>query len=309
MARLKVWGIRVVGKPSQRAAPVSFSVDGGEIVAVLGRGGSGKTALLRALAGIEVPVGGSVIFDGEDVRNRRMRKKVGYMAQDQVLPPEIKGREWLWYLTGHRATDCASRVMLFRNAASIAELGIQLEGRLGTYTRSMISRLSLGQALGMGSEVAILDDPFRGADHRSAEAMNQEIAGYASRGHPVVIATNELGSVERIATRVILLERGIVVADTGIAPLLSDRVAELTLTVDFERAQTRLALLFNGVKVTDCGVAVPLAGGLTMERLLAVCRSERIPVAGSRIRSLRLDDFVDARSTENANGKTSGVGM
>jgi len=107
-----------------------------------------------------------------------------------------------------------------------------------------------------------------------------------------LIASHDLGALERLATRVLVLCGGRLRADERMADLMAQRVAELTLSGSSLASVDRMLLRFPGAVRTGRGVAVPLKGGVTVEQVLAACSEQRIPVAASRVRYRALEDIL-----------------
>ena len=107
-----------------------------------------------------------------------------------------------------------------------------------------------------------------------------------------MIASHDLATLEKLATRVLLLWQGRLVADVSLAQLLSERVAELSLNSSASASANRLIERFPGSIQTGEGVAVPLSAGLTVERVLATCRACRVAVAASRVRYRAVEDIL-----------------
>jgi ABC-type multidrug transport system ATPase subunit len=180
-----------------------------------------------------------------------------------------------------------------RQAVELAELGEFVGRRVNTYSRGMAQRLALAAAALTGP-VLVLDEILSGIDPLVQRRLRGQIAELAREGRVVLLASHDLGAVERVATRVFVLMRGRIVADVQTGALLAERVAELTLSGSALSLAPRLLDRFRGAVRTGQGVAVPLVSGLTVEEVLAVCREIRVPVAGSRVRYRALEDLLVA---------------
>ena len=126
----------------------------------------------------------------------------------------------------------------------------------------------------------------------AVEDLSYEIGRAANSGRIVLVASHNLSTVERLATRVLVLRHGRIVADETMATFLRERVAELTLSGRSMIAVDRLVLMFRGAVRTGVGIDVPLDARTSMEQLLAACRRENVPVAGSRVRYRRLEELL-----------------
>ncbi|MBI4419763.1 MAG: ABC transporter ATP-binding protein [Gemmatimonadetes bacterium] len=282
---------RVFGRRAALDA-VCFSADAGEVIGVVGPNGAGKTTLLRLLAGDLGLSAGTATIWGQRAGSRAARRLVGYAADPPLVPPELTGLEWLNYLAGQHARTPAERLDLVREAIELGELQEFVGRRVAQYSRGMAQRLALAAAALSARKVVLLDEVISGVDPLVARGLGRGIQRLAERGEAVLLASHDLSTVERLATRALVLHRGRLVADLAMADLLAERVAELSLNGAALASSVWLLQRFSGASRTGDGVAVPLLRGLSIEQVLAECRSQRIPVAASRIRYRRLEDIL-----------------
>ena len=278
----------------------TFAAQKGEIIGVIGPNGAGKTTLLKVIAGELVPTSGTVLVAGHRAATRAARRKVGYASDPPIVPVELTGIDWLKYLASHRAMTPARRIAMVRWAIEFGDLGDFAGRRIGEYSRGMSQRLALAAAAMTGELAVLLDEVLSGLDPLVSRRLRTALAGVARSGRVVVLASHDLGTVEQIATRVLVLVRGKVVADVVTASLLTERVGELSLRAGRVTDTTALLHRFPGSKRTDDGISVPLTAGLTIEQVLAAFHSARIPVAASRVRYRVLEDLLVQAVEEEA---------
>lgn len=214
------------GAPAVQVAEVSFSYNGspalhgvslevryGEIVALLGANGAGKTTLLRHLVGLLRPQEGVVELAGLDTRRvklARLIEHVGYVPQnpDMLLFADTVGDELEFTLRerGLPAGDYGDLPRL-----------LGLEAHLGRYPRDLSvgerQRVALAAVLVAGPEVLLLDEPTRGLDYGQKEALEGFLRLQRDRGRAVVVATHDVELAARCADRVVILDKGSVLAD------------------------------------------------------------------------------------------------
>jgi ABC-2 type transport system ATP-binding protein len=269
-----------------------FDAGPGEIVGVVGPNGAGKTTLLRLIAGELAATSGEVVVGSYRAGTRHARRMVGLASDPPVAPPELSGAEWLTYLAGQRSRSPQERLRRIGWAVEIGELESFVGRRIATYSRGMVQRLALAAAAVLQAGVLVLDEVLAGVDPLVQRHLRAQVASLARGGVCVVIASHDLAALERLATRVVVLWEGRVLADVYTAELMRERVAELTLGGSgLARAQRLLARYPAGVR-TGQGVAIPLIGGISVEEILAAARDERLAVTGSRVRYRALEDIL-----------------
>jgi ABC-type multidrug transport system ATPase subunit len=156
----------------------------------------------------------------------------------------------------------------------------------------MVQRLALAAAALLQAGVLVLDEVLAGVDPLVQRHLREQVAHLARCGVVVLIASHDLGTLERLATRVVVLWEGRLIADLSTATLVRERVAELTLTGSALARAQRLLVRYPAAVRTGQGVAIPLIGGISVEEVLAAARDERLPVTGSRVRYQALDDIL-----------------
>jgi ABC-2 type transport system ATP-binding protein len=280
----------------RRAALVDcgFQADAGEVVGVIGPNGAGKTTLLRLLAGDLRLTSGSIAIAGCPAGTRAARRLVGFAPDPPVAPPQLTGAEWLHVLARHRAPTGAERVRLVGSAIETAELHDVVQRRIANLSRGMAQRLALAAAVICGTRIVVLDETLGGIDPLARRRLREHLLRLAESGRLIVIASHDLSAVERLATRALVLAQGRLRADVPMARLVSERVAELTLSGSGLAGVEKLLQRYPGSLRTGYGVAIPLTSGVTVEQILGTMRHERVAVAGSRVRYRALEDILVA---------------
>ena len=194
---------------------VSFQVEPGRIVAVLGANGAGKTTLLRCLAGILSPTKGSVCYDGEVLRRNRLdlRRRFGFLADSPFMsggmtPIQHVSMVLRLYGADHEGVE-RDVVDLLRQF----DLLPLAEGSVKTLSRGQWYKAALVALLAVDPEVWLVDEPFAsGMDPRGIAAFRQRAQEAVGRGRTVIYSTQILDVAERFSDLVAILHQGKLVA-------------------------------------------------------------------------------------------------
>jgi ABC-2 type transport system ATP-binding protein len=198
---------------------LSFAARPGEVIGLLGPNGAGKTTAIRVLTTILLPTSGSFTVAGiPHTRPAEIRQRVGVLPESAGYPEQQTGIEFLRYharLYGHsRASADATAAVLLRDVG----LADRQSSPISTYSRGMRQRLGIARALVNDPAVVFLDEPTLGLDPAGQEQIMRVIDGMArERAATVVLSTHLLAEVEEVCSRVLILNRGHLVADGTVA--------------------------------------------------------------------------------------------
>jgi len=275
---------------------VTFTVGRGEVVGFLGPNGAGKTTTLRIVAGFLAADGGRVVVGGHDVAAEPIaaRRGIGYLPESVPLYGEMRVEEYLAFrarLKGVGWRDARGRVGAALELARVADVRRRLCGQL---SRGYRQRVGLADALVARPPILVLDEPTAGLDPNQIREVRDLVRDLA-RDHTVLLSSHILPEVEAVATRVVILVRGRVVAEDRPEALRARlRTGAIVVGVapgDLERAR---AALGEGAAV------VAAAAGLLRATLAPDEAARRLVGAGVALHELRpelgtLEDvFVEA---------------
>ena len=212
---------------------VALTIAAGELVAVVGANGSGKTSLLRTLTGLLVPERGEVEIAGVNLRGTPARQVAGLVAHVFQNPEAGFVASTVEDELAYSPRALAwSEPEISRHVGTLLErFGLASLARANPFTLSegQKRRLSVAASLVLGPHALLLDEPTFGQDRQSAQALMDELAALRAQGLAIVVATHDLGLVAEYATRVVALVGGHVVFDGSPADLIaSDALLEQT---------------------------------------------------------------------------------
>jgi ABC-2 type transport system ATP-binding protein len=201
--------------PTQVAVEdVSFSVREGEIVGFLGPNGAGKTTTMRVLTGFLPPTAGTARIAGHDIvtQSRRARSRLGYLPESAALYPEMRVREYLAFrarLEEVPAREVHARVDEVVEACLLAEVANR---KIENLSKGYRQRTALAGALVHRPPVLILDEPTVGLDPTQIIKI-REMIRTLGRERAVLLSTHILPEVDAVCDRVLIIDRGRIVAE------------------------------------------------------------------------------------------------
>jgi ABC-type multidrug transport system ATPase subunit len=232
---------------AQALGGVSFTVEPGEVLALLGPNGSGKTTTVRILATLTSPSSGAARVAGRDVvyEAARVRRMIGLTAQATVIDSFLTGREYLEIMARLRHIPRSRRKREIAALLDEFELDEFAGSSIGGYSGGMRRRLDLASSLLGKPLVLFLDEPSAGLDPHSRERMWEAIRRRARAGATVLLTTQYMEEADALAHSVVVLARGRII-ERGTPDSLKDTiggsVVELTLAVPFQRDEALACL-------------------------------------------------------------------
>ena len=241
---------------------ISFEVHSGEILGFLGPNGAGKTTTMRMITCYLSPNGGSVSVEGRDIRSEsfEVRKLVGYLPESNPLYLDMNVLEYLEYaayLQGVARGDIRRRM---KEMVDVCALGEMMHKDIGQLSKGYRQRVGLAAAMIHDPRVLILDEPTSGLDPNQIVEIRSLIRDLGKE-KTVVLSTHILSEVNATCNRVVIINRGKIVADSSIEDLQRGMsggeklVVELDTnddtTFDLLSVQLRGLPSVNGVGLTD----------------------------------------------------------
>ncbi|UTW63376.1 gliding motility-associated ABC transporter ATP-binding subunit GldA [bacterium SCSIO 12741] len=230
---------------------VSFSIRKGEIVGFLGPNGAGKSTMMKIITCFLPQTSGEVTVCGHDVREEPMavKKKVGYLPEHNPLYLEMYVKEYLHFIAGlHGLSNKKQRV-----AEMIEKVGLQLEQhkKIGALSKGYRQRVGLAQAMIHDPEVLILDEPTTGLDPNQIEEI-RELIKSIGKTKTVMMSTHIMQEVEAVCDRVMIINRGVLVADGKAGEIQAAQDSSLRFKVEFaNNPEQKILLSLEGVTLAE----------------------------------------------------------
>ncbi len=240
---------------------VSFSVPEGEIVGILGPNGAGKTTTIRMITGFLPPSSGRVTLGGRDLfgDDVAVRRDIGYLPENVALYPELRVDE---YLTWRGRIEGLDRSRIRTRSNEVVESCLLGEVRrqvIGTLSKGFRQRVGLAAAILHDPRVLVLDEPTVGLDPKQIVAI-RELIRELGRRHTLLLLTHLLPEVELLCQRVLIIDRGRIIAAGSPRELRERWQGDLGIEVELEGADVRAGEALAALPGVESAVAADGSG-------------------------------------------------
>jgi len=231
---------------------VSFSVNTGEVVGFLGPNGAGKSTMMKIITCYIPQTTGKVSVCGFDVEEQsiEVRKNVGYLPESNPLYYDMYVKEYLEFIGGiHKIAECKSRV---KEMVEMVGLSPEQKKKIGQLSKGYKQRVGIAQALLHNPQVLVLDEPTTGLDPNQLEEIRLLIKEIG-KTKTVLLSTHIMQEVEAICDRVIIINKGVIVADSKASDLKKLSSSKEIITIEFsEKTEAQQLQKIKGVvKITS----------------------------------------------------------
>ncbi|MFC7129532.1 ABC transporter ATP-binding protein [Haloferax chudinovii] len=259
-----------------------FSVESGEVFGIVGPNGAGKTTTLKMLAGLVEPTGGSASVLGYDPEEPAMRRKLGFLPEESPLYEDMTARSYLRFFAD--LYDVPRDVADERTGAVLDRLDLEYrDRRLGDMSKGMKRKVAIARSLVNDPDLLIYDEPASGLDPLTTNVVLEFVRELRDEDKTVVFSAHNLFHVESICDRVVIMNRGEIIARGTVSEIRAEH-GETTYRV------------FTTVPLAETLPADDEVGG--EERHVAVVDEmsaveslrERAEAAGGRVADIRTDE-------------------
>ena len=206
---------------------LSLSLAPGEIVGFLGTNGAGKTTTIKMITGLLRPDAGEVSVFGGDPSDPAVRARIGYMPEVATYYPYLNARELLAFYGGICGLDAKS--VRERTDSLLESVGLADAAKrpLRTYSKGMLQRAGIAQALLNDPDLLVLDEPFTGLDPLARIHFRELLRSLREKGKAVFFSSHELGETELLCDRVAIMKKGRCVYQGAVKDLAGDGASNL----------------------------------------------------------------------------------
>jgi len=282
MPAITVQDLTKTFRPSLRRPPVvavkniSLTVEEGEVYGLIGPNGSGKSTTMKVILGLMKPTAGHTAIFGTDSRQVDSRHEVGFLPENPYFYKYLSGLETIRFygkLCGLRGASLTSRAEELLDLVGLADAAHR---RLGGYSKGMLQRIGLAQALVQDPRLVILDEPTAGVDPAGSRAIRDLILKLKGRGLTVMLCSHLLEQVQEVCDHIGIIHHGELVRQGRLEDLISiDDQCEFVVKDASTQLQQEIAKLVDA----DPAAALIRSGKpkTTLERLFLETTNTRPP--------------------------------
>jgi len=200
---------------------LSLTVEPGQVYGLLGPNGSGKSTTMKIVLGLVSPTSGRTEIFGRDSTSVESREDVGFLPENPYFYKYLTGSETLHFygklcgLSGPRIRDRSKELLKLVGLENAADR------RLGGYSKGMLQRIGLAQAMIQEPRLLVLDEPTAGVDPAGSREIRDLILDFKKRGITVLLCSHLLEQVQEICDRIGILDRGVLIREGRLDELIS----------------------------------------------------------------------------------------
>ena len=268
----KIYSSSFGKKKVQALIDFNLSVDSGLIFGLLGPNGAGKTTLIKLLLGITFPTAGSAKILEENLSNYTVKKRVGYLPENHKYPSYLKGGEVLEFFGKLSGMNGNNRDKRIDELLELVKLSQWKKTKVKAYSKGMMQRLGLAQALINDPELIFLDEPTDGVDPIGRKEIRDILLELKSRNKTIFLNSHLLSEVELITDRVGILNKGKLLRE-GTVKELTEKKEEYKIVIDGSATGFDN---FNFTKISDGSYSVKVSDINELNKMIDQLRNKNI---------------------------------
>ncbi len=286
--------------PQKAVDGISFTVRAGEVLGFLGPNGAGKSTTMKLICGLTAPNAGKITVGGHDVATEPevVRRMIGYLPESNPLYEDMPVLDLLRFAAKLQAVPADRIDERLRTMVEACGLDREKHKRVGELSKGYRQRVGLAQAMVHDPDVLILDEPTTGLDPNQIVEI-RELIKELGQAKTVIFSTHILPEVEATCDRILIIDKGRIVADGGPAELRGKAQGRAMLNVRIEEAvQQEVLDAFRSIEQVEevtadgaNGYLLRVAPGMQLERtIFQLCVQRRWILTGLHQVETRLED-------------------
>jgi ABC-2 type transport system ATP-binding protein len=297
-------------RPYRALDQLTLQVEPGEVFGFLGPNGAGKTTTLKLLVQLVFPTSGRAEILGRPVGDVATRRRIGYLPENPYFYDHLSAVEVLDYFGRLFGLPADARAARVNQLLDTVELGRERRLPLRRYSKGMLQRVGLAQALLNEPDVVFLDEPMSGLDPIGRRMVRELILGLRDRGATVFFSSHILSDAEAVCSRVAIVSGGRLAASGRLTDLLAFGVNGWEIVVDRvgDAARPRVKSLEAKVtRIAEARYAIELPADAGPERILAELVADGASIVSVNPLRDTLEDFFLRQVAERGHQRSTPV--
>ncbi len=271
----------------------TFNVNEGEIFGLLGPNGAGKTTLIKILLAITFPTRGTAKVFGSDAKEHKWKKRTGYLPENHKFPAYLTGEQVLNFygkLSGTK--DAASFKKKVDDMLELMSLAQWRKTKIRKYSKGMLQKLGLAQALLNEPDLIFLDEPTDGVDPIGRKEIRDILTGLKQKGKTIFLNSHLLSEVELICDRVAILNKGDLIKEGHVDDLTKTEnvfIIETVEPIDNETKRKIISIDGNaGIGETEIHTEAGIDG---TNKIVDILRKSKLTLKSLQQKTSTLEEF------------------
>ncbi len=256
---------------------LTLAIEPGTIFGLLGPNGAGKTTLVKILLGITFPTSGTASMFGSPLNNYEIKKKIGYLPENHKYPAYLTGGEVLNFFGKLSGLDGIHLSKKIDELLELMQLGKWKKTKVKTYSKGMMQRLGLAQALLNEPDLIFLDEPTDGVDPIGRKEIRDILIELKNKNKTIFLNSHLLSEVELITDRVGILNKGKLLKE-GTVKELTEKKEEYKLELASSIADENQFTRFSLAKITDVSYSVRVNSDEELNHLIDQLRNSNMMI-------------------------------
>lgn len=217
---------------------ISFNVHKGEIIALLGPNGAGKSTLMNMIAGFLAPSSGEIYVLDKNIKDNSLfaKENIGFLPEGSPIYPDLSVKSFLNYMAELRNFKGKEKSEIIAKVAAISKIEDVLTQKVETLSKGYLRRVGFAQSILSNPPILMLDEPTDGLDPNQKQHI-RELINIMGKNKTILISTHLLEEAETICNRIILINKGQIMAD-GTLPEILKQCKKATLAEAFHSLTT-----------------------------------------------------------------------
>ncbi len=259
---------------------LNLSIPPGTAFGFLGPNGAGKTTTIKLLTGLSFPTSGEALIFGRPVSDISVRMKIGFLPERPYFYDYLSGTEYLHFCGELFGMTRAARNKKITKLIELVGLKEKAGEQLRKYSKGMLQRIGLAQALINDPELIILDEPMSGLDPMGRKQVRDIILHLKGQGKTVFFSTHVLSDAEMICDQVGIIVQGSLQSVGDLETLLSPKTCSIEVSIKgvSESALSLFKPMASSTKIADEGYVLRIDDAGILPKLLALLQAEKVQI-------------------------------